>query len=97
MKRWLYLAAGLLAVFAFRILGGPARAEVKAKLQRDDLLLVGSSKAKAKARKRGIKADMHQADALEAELVGKATVDRIGTQGETISSILDSFRKPDSV
>ena len=97
MKKWLYAAAGLLAVFAFYILGGPARAETKAKSQRDKLLLEGSGRAKAKAHKLGIKADQHQRNAVEAEKVGKSTVDKVGTQGETVSSILDSWRKPDGV
>lgn len=97
MKRWLYAAAGLLAVFAFYILGGPERAAAATRKQRDDLLLEGSGRAKAKAHKLNIKADQHQANAIEAELVGKSTVDRVGTQGETVSSIMDSWRKPDSV
>ncbi len=97
MKRWLYWAAGGLAVLAFWILGGPDRAATKAIKQRDELLIDGSGKAKAKAHKLNIKADMHQANAIEAELVGKATIDKVGTQGETVSSILDSWRKPDSV
>ena len=97
MKKWLYAAAGLLAVFAFFILGGPARAATKARGQRDDLLIEGSGKAKAKAHKLNIKANAHQANAIKAEAVGKATVDRVGTNDETVSSILDSWRKPDSV
>ena len=54
MKKWLYWAAGGLALMAFWILGGPARAATKAAQQRDDLLLLGSGRAKAQAHKAGI-------------------------------------------
>ena len=97
MKKWLYAAAGLLALFAFYILGGPERKVKKLKGQRDELILEGSGRSKAKAHQLGIKADAHQRNAVEAEKVGKITVDKVGTQGETVSSILDSWRKPDSV
>jgi hypothetical protein len=97
VKKWLYWAAGGLAVLAFYILGGPERKVKKLTQQRDDLILEGSGKAKAKAEAAGIKADAAQLNAVEAERIGKITVDKVGTQGETVSSILDSFRKPDSV
>jgi len=92
MKKWLYWAAGGLAILAFWILGGPERKVKKLTKQRDDLILEGSGKAKHKAHLAGIKADKYQANAVEAEKVGRATVDKVGTQGETVSSILDSFR-----
>jgi len=97
MKKWLYAAAGGLALLAFWILGGPERKVKKLTKQRDDLILEGSGRAKAKAHQLGIKADKHQANAVKAGKVGQATVDKVGTQGETVSSILDSWRKPDSV
>ena len=97
MRKWYYWAAGALALLAFYILGGPERKVKKLKGLRDELILDGSGRAKAKAHQLGIKADKHQLNALEAEKVGKATVDKVGTQGETISSVLDSWRKPDSV
>ncbi len=97
MKKWLYAAAGGLALFAFWILGGAERKVKKLTKQRDDLILEGSGRAKAKAHQKGIQADKAQVNALEAGKVGQATVDKVGTQGETVSSILDSWRKPDSV
>ena len=97
MKKWLYWAAGALAILAFYILGGPERKVKKLTAMRDELILDGSGRAKAKAHQLGIKADKHQLNAVEAEKVGKATLDKVGTQGETVSSILDSWRKPDSV
>ena len=97
MKKWLYWAAGGLVLVAFWILGGPERKVKKLTAMRDDLILDGSGRAKAKAEKLGIKADKHQLNAVEAEKVGQATVDKVGTQGETVSSILDSWRKPDGV
>lgn len=97
MRKWYYWAAGALALLAFYILGGPERKIKKLTKQRDDLILEGSGRAKAKAHQLGIKADKHQQNALEAERVGKITVDKVGTQGETVSSILDSWRKPDGV
>lgn len=95
MKKWLYAAAGLLAVLAFYILGGPERKVKKLTKQRDALILEGSGRAKAKAHQASIKADKAQLNAVEAERVGRITVDKVGTQGETVSSILSSFRKPD--
>ncbi len=96
MKKWLYWAAGGLAILAFYILGGPERKVKKLTEQKDALLLDGSGRAKAKAHQLGIKADKHQLNAVEAEKIGQSTVDKVGTQGETVSSILDSFRS-DSV
>ncbi len=97
MKKWLYAAAGGLALLAFWILSGPERKVKKLTAKKDALLLDGSGRAKHKAHLAGIKADKAQRNAVEAERVGKTTVDKVGTQGETVSSILDSFRKPDSV
>ena len=97
MKKWLYWAAGGLALLAFWILGGPERKVKKLTKQRDDLVLEGSGRAKARAHQKGIQADKAQRNAVEAERVGKITVDKVGTQGETVSSILDSWRKPDSM
>ena len=97
MRKWLYWAAGGLALLAFWILGGPERKVKKLTAQRDDLIRDGSRSARRKAIAAGKKADKHQANALEAERVGKTTVDKVGTQGETVSSILDSWRKPDGV
>jgi len=96
-RSWLYAAAGGLAVLAFWILGGPERKAKKLTKQRDDLVLVGSGRAKAKAHQLGIKADKHQANAEKAEKIGQQTVDKVGTQGETVASILDSWAKPGGV
>lgn len=97
MKKWLYAAAGGLALLAFWILGGPERKVKKLTTQKDALLLDGSGRSRHKAHLLGIKADKHQRNAVEAEKVGQATVDKVGTQSETISSVLDSWRKPDGV
>ena len=97
MKNWYYIALGAIALLAFNLLGSSERKVKKLKGQRDELILEGSGRAKAKAHQLGIKADKHQLNALEAEKVGKSTVDKVGTQSETVSSILDSWRKPDSV
>jgi len=94
MKKWLYWAAGGLALLAFWILGGPARAAVKAGQQRDDLILDGSGKAKHKAHMAGIKADKHQANAVEAEKIGKKVIDNVGQNDESTADLLDSWRKP---
>ena len=93
MKKWLYAAAGFLALFAFYILGGPARAQAKVEAQRDDLLLVGSGKAKHKAHLAGIKADKHQANAVKAAEAGKKAMDKAG-KNESTADLLDSWRKP---
>lgn len=97
MKKWWYAAAGGLALLAFHILGGPDRKEKKLKGQRRELLLVGSGRARARARKKGIQADAAQKNAVEAAAVGKKVVDNIGKNNESVRNILDSFRKPDSV
>jgi hypothetical protein len=94
VRKWLYWAAGGLALLAFWILGGPARAAGKANGQRDDLLLVGSGKAKAKAHKAGIKADAHQKNAVVAAAAGKVVMDRVGTNNESMADLLDSWHKP---
>ncbi len=97
MKKWLYWAAGGLAILAFYVLGGPERKVKKLTEQRDALILDGSGKAKAKATKKGEKADKLQADALSAAKVGKEVVDNVGKNGESMRDMLDSWRKPDSV
>lgn len=92
MKAWLYALAGALAVLAFSILSGPGRKVKKLTQQRDDLILEGSTKAKAKAQAAGIKADKHQANALEAGRIGQAVIDTVGQNDESIRSVLDSWR-----
>ena len=94
MKKCLYWAAGALALMAFWILGGPQRAATKAGKQRDDLILEGSGKAKAKAHKAGIKADAHQRNAVVAGKQGKIIMDRVGENDESMADLLDSWRKP---
>lgn len=94
MKKFLYWAAGGLALLAFWILGGPGRAATKAGKQRDDLLLAGSGRAKAKAHKAGIKADKHQRNAVAAGKQGKIIMDKVGTNDESMADLLDSWRKP---
>jgi len=94
VRKWLYAAAGVLAMVAFWILGGPARAASKAGQQRDELILDGSGKAKHKAHLASIKADKHQANAVEAEKVGKKVIDNVGLNDESTADLLDSWRKP---
>lgn len=94
MKKYLYAAAGGLALLAFWILGGPSRAATKAGKQRDDLILEGSGRAKAKAHKAGIKADAHQKNAVVAGEQGKKIMDSVGTNDESMADLLDSWRKP---
>ena len=94
MKKWLYWAAGGLALLAFYILGGPERKVKKLKGQRDELILEGSGKAKAKAREKGIQADKHQKNALVAAEAGRQVMDKVGTNNESMADLLDSWRKP---
>ena len=91
MKKWYYTALGLLALLAFRLLGSSERKEKKLRGQRDDLILEGSGKAKAKARDKGIQADKHQKNAVLAAEVGQKIIDNVGKNSETVSSILDSW------
>jgi hypothetical protein len=95
VKKWLYAAAGLLVLFGLGILGGPARAQKKAEGQRDDLILDGSGRAKAKAHKKNIVADKHQRNAVVAGEAGKKVMDKVGTKNESMADLLDSWRKPD--
>ncbi len=94
MKKWLYAAAGGLALLAFWILSGPSRAATKAGQQRDSLILEGSGRSKAKAHLAGIKADMHQLNAVVAGKQGKKIMDRVGANNESMADLLDSWRKP---
>ncbi len=94
MKKFLYWAAGGLALLAFWILSGPSKAAAKAGKQRDDLILEGSGKAKAAAHKAGIKADKHQRNAVVAGKQGKIIMDRVGENNESMADLLDSWRKP---
>ena len=92
LKGWLFAAAALLIGLGFSILGADKRRAKAAEVQRDDLLLVGSKKAKAKAAKADKRANKHQGNAVEAAKVGQAVVDKVGTENEDISSILDGWR-----
>jgi len=94
MKKWLYWAAGGLALLAFYILGGPARGQKKAEGERDELILDGSGRAKAKAHKKNIVADKHQKNAVVAAAAGKVVFDRVGKSNESTADLLDSWRKP---
>ena len=97
MKKWLYALAGFLVVVGFSILGRDERRAKKAGAQRDALLVDGSKAAKEKAKKAGEKADKLQAQAAEAAKVGEAVVNDVGSNNETIASVLDGWRKPDGV
>jgi len=94
VKKWLYAAAGLLALFAFWILGGPERKEKKLRGQRNDLILEGSDRSKASAHKKGIQADKHQQNGVKASKVGKKVMDNVGKNGGSTADLLDSWRKP---
>ena len=93
MKKWLYAAAGFLVLVGLAILNGPAKAQAKAEKQRDDLLLAGSGRAKAKAHQAGIKADAHQRNAMVAGAAGQKAIDKAG-ENESTADLLDSWRKP---
>jgi hypothetical protein len=97
MNKWWLAIGSFLAVVGFAILGRPERQLKRVTAQRDQLLHDNTKAAQVKAEQLGKKADKLQAKANEASTVGKATVNKVGTQGETVSSILDSWRKPDSV
>lgn len=97
MNKWFWGIATFLIAVGFAILGRDEKAAAKAGAQRDALIKEGSGRAKAKAHKLGIKADKHQANAVKAGEVGQRVVDNVGKNSETIGSVLDSWRKPDSV
>lgn len=97
MNKWLLAIGSFLAIVGFAILQRPERQLKKVTRQRDELLHDNTSKAQKKAEHLGKKADKLQAQAIDASAAGKVTVDKVGQQGETVSSILDSWRKPDSV
>ena len=78
-------------MLAFYLLGGAERKEKKLKGQRDDLILEGSGKAKAKAHQKGIQADKHQRNAVIAAEVGQKVIDNVGKNSETVSSILSDW------
>jgi hypothetical protein len=97
VNKWLLAIGSFLAIVGFAILGRPGRQLKRVTVERDQLLRDNTKAAQVKAEQLGKKADKLQAKAKEASDVGKATVDKVGTQGETVSSILDSWRKPDGV
>lgn len=97
MNKWLLAFGSFLAIVGFAILQRPERQLNKAVAQRDQLLHDNTKKAQVKAERLAKKADKLQTQADEAAVAGEATVNKVGTQGETVSSILDSWRKPDSV
>ncbi len=94
MKKWYYAVLGALALLAFHLLGASGRREKKLKGQRDELILEGSGRAKAKAHQKGIQADKHQKNAVVAGEVGKKVMDKVGTNNESMADLLDSWRKP---
>jgi len=93
MKKWWYAAGGLLLLMALRILGAPGAKEKKLVKQRDDLILEGSGRAKAKAHQKGIQADKHQKNGVVAAAAGKKAMDKAG-KNESTAKLLDSWRKP---
>jgi uncharacterized protein YlxW (UPF0749 family) len=97
VNKWLLAIGAFLAAVGFAIISRPERQLKKVEHQRDQLLHDNTKRAQVKAEQLGKKADKLQAKAKEAEQVGKATVDKVGTQGETVSSILDSWSKPAGV
>ncbi len=91
MKKWLWGVAAILIAVGFAILGRDEKAAAKAGAQRDALIKEGSGRAKRKAHLAGIKADIHQANAVKAAEVGQAVVDKVGKNNESVRSILDSW------
>lgn len=92
MKKWLWAAAAFLIAVGFAILGRDEKAAAKAGAQRDALIKEGSGRAKRNAHLAGIKADIHQRNAVKAAEVGQAAIDKIGKNNESVRSILDSWR-----
>ena len=92
MSKWLLAIGSFLAIVGFAILNRPERQLKKVVAQRDQLMHDNTKKAQVKAEQLGKKADKLQVRANEAADAGKAAVDKVGTQGETVSSILDSWR-----
>jgi hypothetical protein len=92
MRKLWYAALGGLALLAFHLLGASERKEKKLRGQRNDLVLVGSGRAKADAHQKGIQADAAQKNAVVAAKVGKKVVANIGKNNESIRDILDAFR-----
>jgi hypothetical protein len=93
VRKWLYAAAGLLVILGMAILNRPAKAAVKAKAKRDELILDGSGRAKADAHQAGIIADKHQKNAGLAGDAGRKAMDKAG-KNESTADLLDSWRKP---
>ncbi len=93
MKKWWYAAGALLLAIGLGILAGPSKAEVRVKKQRDDLILDGSRRDKAKAREKGIQADKHQKNGVLAAEAGKKAMDKAG-KNESTADLLDAWRKP---
>ena len=94
MRKWLWAAAALLIAIGFGILGRDEKAAAKAGAQQDALIKEGSGRAKRKAHLAGIKADIHQANAVKAGEVGRKVMDKVGTNNESMADLLDSWRKP---
>lgn len=92
MKKWLYAAGAFLVAFGFYVLGSDLRRAKKAEASRDKLILDESAKAQARAKKAGLKADKLQNDAAQAAEVGRAVIDKVGTNDETMRDVLDSWR-----
>lgn len=94
MRKWWYAALGLVAMAVFHLLGASERKEKKLVKQRDNLILEGSDRSKAKAHKKGIQADKHQRNAANASKVGKKVMDNVGKNSGSTADLLDSWRKP---
>jgi len=92
MKKWWYWALGLLAMVAFYGLSAPGRKEKKLKGQRDDLILEGSGRAKAKAFKKNIQADKHQRNAVVAAETGKKAMDKAAANSDSMRQLLSDWR-----
>jgi len=94
MRKVLYWLAGLLVLVGLGILGRPGRAQARAEGHRDELILDGSGRAKARAHQASIRADKHQRNAVVASEAGLKAMDKVGTDNESMADLLDSWRKP---
>ena len=92
MNKWLLAIGSFLAVVGFAILQRPERKLKAVTAQRDHLLRDNTKASQQKATHLGKKADKLQAKASEASAASLDTVNKVGTQGETVNSILDSWR-----
>jgi len=93
MKNWLLAIGAFLAALGFAILQRPERQLKKVEGQLEGVILDGSKRAERRAVAAVRKADKLQAEAVEAEKLGREVVNDVGKNGESMGDMLDSWRK----